>query len=1032
MKKVLSIVLSIAMVVCLMPSMSFAASDTSSDTPAATETTDTTATDTTGSDASGTGEVDGRQAFKDIDGLKCEGAVNVLNAVGVVNGFPDGTFRPGEDVTRAHMAQMITKALNIEAYANATTSIFSDMGSATWAIPQVEYCAQLGIVKGYGDGTFGPNDLVTYEQAATMLVRAIGYTDDCNEMISGVWPANYVQKALDLGIFADTANGGTKTANRGDVSIMVFNALNIPQVYIDNDGVTQYRNGSEQFVRGGHEFYGTSMLYTLNKDGDYEYGIITKQNLDDSVADISNYLGAVAKIYTDKDDKVLAIGDIQTSLLTGTFNVDFDQFTTLDGTKYSIGDDPIRTLQATDGEFKIFKSTWGYAPFWENAVPTNTFDRLTGTAAQDTLKGDCIPQNKRVVLAVKVSGSTITQIYSANCWDPDYAKTKMDVLEESDVNNIKNNKSLFGEDFLKDYDGQPDEKTFELVGVDSLDDISEDNVVAIYADNNDKIRRVEVGSEKITGVVESFSTGSASGADNWGKPGSIVIDGKTYKTAYNTIAGNNNASAIYDWVDSDSDSDVKVGDEVEAYLDADGAVWRIEISSASSSNYALVLDYDIGNANYEDETVIDGYGESTIRNDSGLNGSSSCISVMTSTGSVVTLNFKDKATLINDDTADTRISVGDIVTYDLNSANRIRKVRIKGKTNISFDATNLVSTTAAVTNIKEGGNVKERDVTKKGYWDGTGLSDSVVVFAIDRLTRRIGVDVGVYIPMWYIDDDDVSIGGYDNIVDTEDVLGLGDVIKNTKISAFAVNGQAVSKSKNFGFITGWTELPDDDSSNCAYRITALINGESNTYYADLDSDSLRYAKKQFMLQFKFNTSGYVTEILKPYDSTYGTGGEASYRIDTAGILDMNPIGFAIAGYEIDDGDDQYNRLGRGITIKNGTVALFDAETGNRTTRAVDSSTRYYEWKGGNGSVSLVSKSDIESADNSKIIVYLSVADDDDDADNVIDAVIMYGKTIDDNGDWAQGPANMADYNGVNTDNVLTDAMKAALELYFAE
>jgi len=158
MKKVLSIVLSIAMVVCLMPTMAFADSTTNA----------------------GTGEVEGRQTFTDIDGEKCEGAVNVLNALGVVNGFPDGTYRPTNDVTRAQMAQMITKALNIETYANATTSIFSDMDSATWAIPQVEYCAQLGIVKGYGDGTFGPNDLVTYEQAATMLTRAVGYTDDCN------------------------------------------------------------------------------------------------------------------------------------------------------------------------------------------------------------------------------------------------------------------------------------------------------------------------------------------------------------------------------------------------------------------------------------------------------------------------------------------------------------------------------------------------------------------------------------------------------------------------------------------------------------------------------------------------------------------------------------------------------------------------------------------------------------------------------------------------------------------------------------
>ena len=79
---------------------------------------------------------------------------------------------------------------------------------------------------------------VTYEQAATMIVRALGYTDQCKEM-NGTWPAIYIQKAMALNIFEDVVNGGANGANRGDVAIMLYNALDLAQVYADADGATQ-------------------------------------------------------------------------------------------------------------------------------------------------------------------------------------------------------------------------------------------------------------------------------------------------------------------------------------------------------------------------------------------------------------------------------------------------------------------------------------------------------------------------------------------------------------------------------------------------------------------------------------------------------------------------------------------------------------------------------------------------------------------------------------------------------------------------
>ena len=103
MKKVLSIVLSLVLVICMMPVMAFA----------------------------GTNDA----AYNDIAGEKCEGAVNVLSALGVVDGYENGTYKPEQTVTRAEMAKLVITALGMDSYATATKSSYSDMALAQWAIP---------------------------------------------------------------------------------------------------------------------------------------------------------------------------------------------------------------------------------------------------------------------------------------------------------------------------------------------------------------------------------------------------------------------------------------------------------------------------------------------------------------------------------------------------------------------------------------------------------------------------------------------------------------------------------------------------------------------------------------------------------------------------------------------------------------------------------------------------------------------------------------------------------------------------------
>ena len=235
------------------------------------------------------------------------------------------------------MAKLIITALGMDSYATATKSSYSDMALAQWAIPYVEYATNLGIIEGVGGGRFSPGNPVTYEQAVTMIVRALGYTTDCNE-INGTWPAVYVQKATALGIFKNVEGNQYGTgANRGDVAIMLYNALDIPQVYADKDGETHHKHGriltnSETEKRLCQDY---DDVDTLNKDGESESQVVTSQMADDAVTDIRASVGAAAKVTTDKNEHVIAVGDTQTTFVSGKVSNDGKKFTVGDTGYYS-------------------------------------------------------------------------------------------------------------------------------------------------------------------------------------------------------------------------------------------------------------------------------------------------------------------------------------------------------------------------------------------------------------------------------------------------------------------------------------------------------------------------------------------------------------------------------------------------------------------------------------------------------------------------------------------------------------------------
>ena len=110
------------------------------------------------------------KTFADIATHWARNDIEVMAARHVVQGMPDGTFAPDAGVTRAQFAAFVTRCLGLEPGGAAG---FSDVPANVWYAGVVAAAAKAGIVKGFEDGTFRPDEPITREQVAAMVTRAL-------------------------------------------------------------------------------------------------------------------------------------------------------------------------------------------------------------------------------------------------------------------------------------------------------------------------------------------------------------------------------------------------------------------------------------------------------------------------------------------------------------------------------------------------------------------------------------------------------------------------------------------------------------------------------------------------------------------------------------------------------------------------------------------------------------------------------------------------------------------------------------------
>ena len=160
-------------------------------------------------------------SFPDVDNNSDYAkAIEYISELKIMVGDSQGNFNPDKIVSRAEMATIICRMLGKTE--NLTTSnVFTDVPINHWANAYIGQAAASGIVGGYGNGKFGPSDTVTYEQAVTMVIRAINKEDSAINL--GGYPTGYLLAAEANGLLKGIQSEQGQGLVRSSVAVLLYN-----------------------------------------------------------------------------------------------------------------------------------------------------------------------------------------------------------------------------------------------------------------------------------------------------------------------------------------------------------------------------------------------------------------------------------------------------------------------------------------------------------------------------------------------------------------------------------------------------------------------------------------------------------------------------------------------------------------------------------------------------------------------------------------------------------------------------------------
>ena len=545
-------------------------------------------------------------SYNDVDAdADYAGAVELLSALDIIKGDDLGNFNPDNTITRAEFAAIVCRAKGLENAAEGAkgATSFKDVAADHWASGYINLATQNGIINGYGDGNFGPEDKVTYEQAVKMLVCALGFEPMAAN--KGGYPTGYLVVANQYKITAGVKS--SVEAPRKTVAQLVYNALTTPmmdQTSYGTDAAWEVLDGKNDreyktlltdmdvyIATGvvGAKVQGEDKVeFSVRESSDdYEFGVKGEVERKDGYnkiydsttfdlqlyineSNIQDYKNQYVDAYVLKDSKDYYVLAVVPSTMGDSITINSDDIDVKNSSKnkieYFVDSKNTKTIKLDTAGVDVEMNEGA------KTGKVKTLDEL-GRLLGFIQDGDKKDVND--VVTVKdgffYDDADIELTFIENTGDSEYDKIVAVNYTSERVKSVeayRDRLEVQSGTIKFDFDDENvqnilvDEKGNAL----TLEDFKKDDVVAYYSDNDslkgfDYIKVIKLTTAAITGTVDEIST-----------------DGKTVwinKTEYDLA--------------SNMVGDVKNEDEGTFYIGMTGKIVDFEGSSASK-DYAYILE----------------------------------------------------------------------------------------------------------------------------------------------------------------------------------------------------------------------------------------------------------------------------------------------------------------------------------------------------------------------------------------------------------------------------------------------------------
>ncbi len=486
----------------------------------------------------------------DVVGSEYEEAAKVLGAFNIMVGDAGtGLFRPNDPIKRSEVTKVAVALKGLTHAANASTSSrFPDVSKDHWAAGFINVGSSEGLIIGDDLGNFRPDDHITYAEATTILVRALGYEPQAQA--KGGFPTGYLLTGNSTGLTSGVtvaAMRSSKEMTRGAVALMAYNSLNINLMeqtgFGDNakyeivDDTLLTGNLDAKLISGRVTAVGTSALKGLGVErGKIE---IDGKTYDIAAADVRNVLGMYVDAY---------IVDKSSSR----------DHNSVKAVVASPGRNDITTILADDINSITDGSSSKVITYYKNGkkvkvtIPNDSLVVYNGKSASfDELKK--IDSGSVMILDISKSEKVVFVNETQNYVVDEISSKSNKVIDKYGKSPL----TLDPEDESVTYVIEKDNKSIEAK------DLKEWDVITLTMSADKSIIYGVVIESKVEGIVSEKNSDG------------VTIGDKTYKIAKNYP------------------DEISLGDEGVFYLDQEGKIAAFQEKDATEKDYAYITNIGV-------------------------------------------------------------------------------------------------------------------------------------------------------------------------------------------------------------------------------------------------------------------------------------------------------------------------------------------------------------------------------------------------------------------------------------------------------